>query len=104
MSVSKKNDLDGGIEQRKNTISDSQYCINLTIMTIQWSVVSFTFYLLLASIKYFEGSIYVNYYLDACAAILGTFSSILLYPVRIRWSFIISITFSLIGGIFVLVF
>ena len=40
-------------------------------MTIMWTASSFSYYLLLFMTKYFEGSIYVNYYLDGSAGIIG---------------------------------
>ena len=66
---------------------------------------SFSFYLLQAMNKYYEGSIYTNYYLDACAGILGSFQSMALYNVvKMRWSMIISVSMTLLGSIFLLIF
>lgn len=102
---SKKEELDKEVDKRKNTISDNQYVFNIVIMSIQWSAASFSFYMLMFMNKYYEGSIYVNNYLDAIAGLLGSTISILIYkPLRIRWSYISSITFSLIGGVFYLCF
>ena len=55
--------------------------------------------------KYYEGSIYTNYYLDGIAGILGSVLSICFYGlVKMRWSFFISVTVTLIGAVFLLVF
>lgn len=55
--------------------------------------------------KYYEGSIYVNYYLDGLAGIIGSVISLPLYAyLKIRWSFIISISLTLLGAIFLLLF
>ena len=74
-------------------------------MTIQWSAASFSFYMLMFMNKYYEGSIYINHYLDGVASILGCCLSILLYSSwKIQWSFIFSIVLSIIGGVFLLCF
>ena len=102
---SKPEMIDAEIDKRKETVSQSQYIINIVLMTIQWSNASFSFYLLLFMNKYYEGSIYVNNYLDAAATVLGSGLSILLYmTVKIQWSFIIGLVITLIGGTFVLCF
>lgn len=55
--------------------------------------------------KYYEGSIYVNNYLDAIAAMTGSTISILIYrPLRIRWSYIASIILTIIGTMFLFCF
>ena len=53
--------------------------------------------------KYFEGSIYINFYLDVLAGVVGQSIAQVVYPcARIQWSFIISISITLTGGIFLL--
>lgn len=55
--------------------------------------------------KYFEGSIFVNYYLDGVANIVGSALASLIYKyIRMRWSFVISTSLTLIGSVFLLVF
>ena len=74
-------------------------------MSIQWSASSFSFYLLLFMNKYYEGSIYLNNYLDAAACLIGISLCILLYSTfKIRWYYIGSIVLTLIGGVFLLCF
>ena len=88
-----------------NLISDRQYYFNLVVMTIMWTAASFSFYMLQFMNKYFEGSIYVNYYLDGCAGIVGQLTASALYQIlKIQWSFAVSISITLIGAIFLLLF
>jgi MFS family permease len=53
-------------------IKDKKTFRNLTIMMINWSTCSFTFYLLSYYTKYFEGNIYSNTVILGIADILGT--------------------------------
>lgn len=76
---SKKESLEAEINRRKDTISERQYIINIVLLSIQWSAASFTFYMLMFMNKYYEGTIYSNFYLDSAAAILGPTLSILVY-------------------------
>ena len=70
-----------------------------------WSVASFSYYLLIYMNKYFEGSIYVNFYLDGISGLIGSCTAVLIYTcARIRWSFIIASTLSLLGSVFLLLF
>jgi hypothetical protein len=55
--------------------------------------------------KYYEGSIYVNFYLDSAAGIIGPGIAILLYfPCKTRLSYILSISFTLICAAFLFCF
>lgn len=102
---SNKDSLANEIEKRRDTISDTQYTINLVIMSIQWSAASFSTYLLLFMNKYYEGSIYINNILDSTAVVLGMVICFLLYGcTKIQWLFIGSISLTLIGGVFLLCF
>jgi len=70
-----------------------------------WTASSFSFYLLLFMTKYFEGSIYLNYYLDGISGIIGTSLAAALYPcVRMRTSYFIFISFTLLNAIALLVY
>ena len=74
-------------------------------MTIFWTVSSFSFYLLLFMNKYYEGSIYVNFYLDGIAGIVGSTLSLLSYGfLKVQWSYVISLSLTLIFVIFVLIY
>lgn len=103
--ASRKSNLDEEIAKRLDTISERQYTINIALMTVQWSACSFTFYMLMFMNKYYEGQIFINFYLDSVAGIIGPGISILLYsPCKTRLSFILSLTFTIISGTFLLCF
>lgn len=86
-------------------ISNSTYYKNLIVLTIQWSAASFSFYMLQFLNKYFEGSIYINYYLDGTAGLIGNSISLFVYPcAKIQWSFVISVSLTFVGSIFLLMF
>ena len=88
-----------------NPISDFDYAKNMVIMTIMWTITSFSFYLLVFMNKYYEGSIYINFYLDGVSGIIGNILSVLVYtPLRMRYSFIISIVITIVGLIFLLIY
>lgn len=55
--------------------------------------------------KYFEGSIYVNYYLDGIAGAVGNIVGNLLFSCcKIRWSYFITIVNVILGGVALLCF
>ena len=55
--------------------------------------------------KYYEGSIYVNYYLDGLAAAVGFLLGKWLFSCcKIRWSYFITISNVIIGGVALLCF
>lgn len=55
--------------------------------------------------KYYEGSIFINYYLDAVAGVLGSFQSMALYNlIKMRYSMLISVSMTLLGAIGLLIF
>ena len=70
-----------------------------------WTASSFSFYLLLFMTKYFEVSIYINYYLDGISGIIGTSLAAALYPCfRMRTNYFIFISFTLLNAIALLVY
>lgn len=86
-------------------ISKETYHKNIVVMTILWCFVSFTYYTLLFLSKYFEGSIYICYYLDGASGILGIILGVLLYNcVKIKWSFLITISQVILGLVALLCF
>lgn len=93
------------ISKRKQLITQSQYYWNLVKLTIFWTAASFSFYLLMFMNKYYEGSLYVNQYLDGLAGIIGSTAALYIYGwFRMKWSFIFSTVNTLIGSILVLLF
>lgn len=98
-------DVQSQISKRRSMISSGRYVANVVILTIQWTVASFSFYLLMFMNKYYEGSIFINYYLDGLGGIVGSLLSLpAYYYLRMRYSFLISITLTLLGAIFLLLF
>jgi hypothetical protein len=53
------------------SMPDTTYYWNLVIMSIMWTAASFSFYLVQFMTKYYEGSLYLNYYLDGLAGVVG---------------------------------
>ena len=51
-----------------------QRLVNLLIMTLNWSVCSFTYYALSFYLKYFPGSVYVNTAISGAGDMLAAFS------------------------------
>jgi hypothetical protein len=89
----------------KSLISERTYIKNVIVFTILWSTISFIFYCLVFLNKYLEGSMYLNFYLEGIAGIVGTCLSLALYkPVKMLWAFIISITLTFIGVLCLLLF
>lgn len=70
-----------------------------------WTAASFTNYTLLYLNKYLEGSIFVNYYVEAAAGIVAI---LIAYPIYVNCktliSFVISYSITLLGSIFILLF
>jgi len=98
-------ELQSVITGRRETMSDNQYIINVAIMSIFWTVSSFSFYLLLFMTKYYEGSIYINFYLDGIAGLLGSTLSLISYNfLKTRWSYAISLSLTLIFVILVMIY
>jgi len=74
-------------------------------MTIMWTVASFLYYMLNFMNKYFEGSMYANLYLDACAGIVGNTLGLIIYKlIRMKWAFIIALILTFLGGLFLIFF
>ena len=70
-----------------------------------WSTISFIFYTLVFLNKYLEGSIYVNFYLEGTAGVVGSLLSLAIYkPIKMFWSFIISVILTFLGLLGLLVF
>ena len=91
------------ISKKRSKISNARYVAHLIIFSILWTASSFPFYVLQFMNKYYEGSIYVNFYLDGCAGLLGSGFALLSYnTLKMRWAFLISTTLSIIGITFLL--
>jgi len=74
-------------------------------MSIMWTAASFTFYCLSFSNKYLEGNIFVNYYLEGVAGIIGALIAQPIYScIGIRWSFVTSYCITLLFLTLLLIF
>ena len=70
-----------------------------------WSAASFGMYILVFLNKYLAGSIYIHYYIDGIAGILGFAIGNYIYSTcRIKWSFIISYAVTIIGALGIFLF
>ena len=84
---------------------NSVYIKNLIVQSIQWGVVSFSYFLMQASNKYYEGNLFVNYYLDAVAGIIGQCLGLPIYLwLGMRWTYLISFFFTLFFCVWIFVF
>lgn len=81
------------------------YIKNLIVNTILWSTLSFTFYVLSFMTKYYEGGLYLNYYLDAAANLVGCLLALPLYTwLRMKYAFLITIGMTFTGVLFIMCF
>ena len=91
------------ISRKRSKISNGRYYLHLVVFSLLWTASSFPFYVLQFMNKYYEGSIYVNFYLDGTAGILGSGLALLSYNfLKMRWAFLISTITTIIGIIFLL--
>jgi len=77
----------------------------MVVQAILWSVISFTYYVLSFMTKYYEGGIYLNYYLDGFSGLIGVLLALPFYRwLKMRLSFIIALSTIFGGLIFVMLF
>lgn len=100
------NDIQSQItRRRRSNITERRYILNLIIVGFIWTSASFSGYMLSFMNKYFEGSLFVNYYLDGLSGIIGSIISSSTYScLGMRWSFVFSSILTLLGAIGLLVF
>lgn len=89
------------LEDNKSNLTElhdlptSKYVKNVCLLTILWTNSSFSMYTLNYMNKHFEGNIFVNYYLEGAAGIIGTLIAAPVYSyLKIRWSFITTLIFT----------
>jgi len=86
-------------------MSTGTYAKNMVVQAILWSVISFTYYVLSFMTKYYEGGIYLNYYLDGFSGLIGVLLALPFYRwLKMRLSFIIALSTIFGGLIFVMLF
>jgi len=55
--------------------------------------------------KYYEGSIFLNYYFDGCAGLVGkTLAAVLYDYLKLRNAFFLSVSIALVGLVTLLIF
>ena len=86
-------------------MTNSTYALNMVVQSIMWSAISFTYYVLNFMTKYYEGGLYLNYYLDGTALIIGAIIALPIYRwLKMKLSFIVAYIIILVGVVFVLCF
>lgn len=81
------------------------YVKHIVIMGLQWSTASFSFYLVQFMTKYYEGNLFLNYYLDGAAGLVGITIAYPIYAcLQIRWSFILSLSLTIVFVLFLCLF
>lgn len=60
-------------------ISDTQLKVNIGVMTVMWTVLSFSTWLLTFMNKNLEGSIYTNNYMESAAGGIATLTGCYVY-------------------------
>ena len=88
-----------------HVISENKYMTNVVLFTIMWSVGIYDTYMMLMLNKYLEGSIYVNFYMEGLAGIVGSAVADYSYTrLRIKNSFIFAHLLTLAGAILICAF
>ena len=86
-------------------ISDSKFYLNVAIISIAMTATCVSFAILNFMNKYLEGSIYLNFYLEGLAGIIGVFVGQPIYDcLKIRLSLILSYIIVIILAVFLLCF
>jgi hypothetical protein len=90
------NDDEGkSIESKIGMMNQSVYIKNLVILTVMWSVSGFGYFVVLFLTKHFEGNIFLNFYLDGFAGIIGLLIGLPIYRCcKIRATFILAFSFA----------
>ena len=84
-------------------MTTGQYALNMVVQSIQWSAISFTYYVLNFMTKYYEGGIFLNYYLDGTALTVGAIIALPVYRwLKMKLSFILQYIFVILGIFFVM--
>ena len=70
-----------------------------------WTISGMGYFLALFLTKKFEGNIFVNFYLDGLAGIIGLFIGLPIYNFcKIRWTFVLGFGLCFITTLFILLF
>lgn len=84
---------------------DWKYFLHLACVSMMWTAASFSYYMMLFMTKYYEGSLYLNFYLDGIAGIIGV---LIAYPIlrwlKIKYTLILSLSFVIFFAVWFLLF
>ena len=96
------NDQLGPVEEDEE-MPQSQYYWNIARMTIMWSAVSFTTYLLHFQLKYLQGSIFINdYYCGLSDTMAVIFGGLIYSRLGLKNTYYFAYAMGLAGGIGIL--
>lgn len=100
------NDDEGkSMESKIGMMNQSVYIKNLVILTVMWSVSGFGYFVVLFLTKQFEGNIFLNFYLDGLAGIIGLLIGLPIYRCcKIRATFILAFSFAWLWLLFLFLF
>lgn len=91
--------------EEKSNLDDlptSKYIKNVIILTVLWTNSSFSLYTLNYMNKHYEANIFLTFYLEGIAGIVGTLlAAPLYYWLKIRWSFVFILAFA---NLFIILF
>lgn len=94
-----------GTEGRAQLIEPKSYYINLIAISIILTAVLFSLTMLMFLIKRLEGNIFLNFYLDGAAGIVGTLIGQPIYGcLKIRYSLLLSLAIVVIASVFLYLF
>lgn len=69
-------------------------------MTVMWTACSFNQFLLSAQMKYFEGNIFVNFYIFGAAGVIAVIIGGFLYTkLGVRNTYVLSFYLSIVGAL-----
>lgn len=78
-------------------MSNGKYYLNMCVMAVMWTSVDFTTTCFSFMNKYIEGSIFVNFYFEGAAGIIGTLVAQPLFSwLKIRYTFVVAYSISLL--------
>ena len=86
-------------------MSERSYVANLVRLSVMWTAASFCMYIFKGLNKYLPGTIYVHYYIDGIAGIIGYIVGKVIYgSFRIKTSFIIAHVLTIFGATFIFLY
>jgi hypothetical protein len=92
-------------ESKAGMMATSTYIKHLILMTIMWTASGFGYFLVIFLTKQFEGNLFLNFYLDGVAGMLGYLVALPIYRCcKIRWTFVLGFGAALFWTSLLLIF